>query len=104
MRGIKLLEASKDFYILVTMVTLVICMNITIRELDGEVYREFRAEALKLGLKVGDAMTQALDYWLKHRQQKKARRSLLDFKAYDWGEGTENASREIDETLYGWKK
>ncbi len=34
-------------------------------------------------------------------KKKKAEKSLLDLKPFDWGEGTENSSEEIDTILYG---
>ena len=34
-------------------------------------------------------------------RKKKVKRSLLDLKPFDWGEGTENSSEEIDVILYG---
>ena len=77
-------------------------MNITVRELDTETYREFKSESVRRGMKVGEAMTQALSQWLASvRGEKKAKRGFLDFEATDWGFGTENSSKEIDEVLYG---
>ena len=35
------------------------------------------------------------------RKKGKAKKSLLDLKPFDWGEGTENSSEEIGVILYG---
>jgi len=35
------------------------------------------------------------------RKKKKVKKSLLDLTPFDWGEGTENTSAEIDIILYG---
>jgi hypothetical protein len=81
---------------------MVISMNITIRELDDSVFRRFKAKAVEEGLKVGQAITQAMEIWIK---QKPARRTanLLDVKPFDWGKGTERTSTEIDEILHEGK-
>lgn len=75
-------------------------MHISIRDVDKTVFRRFRAEAVNEGLNVGAALTLAMRSWLE-KPKVKAKRSLLDYKATDWGEGTENTSKEIDEILYG---
>lgn len=38
-------------------------------------------------------------YMMKKR--KKEKKSLLDLKPFDWGEGTEKSSEEIDAIIYG---
>lgn len=79
-------------------------MNVSVRDVDAHVFREFKAEVVKEGLKTGTALTHALKCWLKSKRiHKKKKGSLLDIKPWDWGEGNENASQEIDEVLYGGK-
>jgi len=39
--------------------------------------------------------------WLDEHKKTKKRRSMLQLKPVDWGKGTEKASVEIDEILYG---
>ena len=77
-------------------------MNITIRDLDESVYRRFKAKAVEEGLKIGEAMTQAMELWIRQRSMK-PRGSLLDIKPFSWGKGTEKVSIEIDQILYGEK-
>ncbi|MFH1588142.1 MAG: hypothetical protein ABIA76_02270 [Candidatus Diapherotrites archaeon] len=81
-------------------------MNIGVRDVDVKIFRKFKAEAVKEGLKTGTALTQALNFWLekKEMQKKKSKIGLLDLPSWDWGKGNENASQEIDEVLYGGKK
>ncbi len=76
--------------------------NLTIRGVDDRVFREFKAEAVKDGTSIGKAITGAMKFWIESRKRpKKAVKSLLDLKPYDWGQGTEKASQEIDKILYG---
>lgn len=72
-------------------------MQISVRDVDEEVYKEFKAKSVKEGLKLGKALTLAMKEWL---EEEKKGKSFLKLKPFDWGEGTEKASREIDEVLY----
>jgi len=76
-------------------------MNITIRDVDEKVFRRFKAEAVKEGLKLGSALTSAMKFWLEKKRESRPGKSLLDLRPVDWGPGTEKSSTEIDETLYG---
>ena len=79
---------------------LVICVNVTIRGLDEAVFRRFKAKAVEEGLRLGEALTQAMKLWIEERSRV-ARSSLLEFKPFNWGAGTEKLSFEVDEALYG---
>jgi len=77
-------------------------MTIAVRDVDENVFREFKAEAVREGVSVGKILTMAMRLWMERvKKKKKVKRSLLDLKPFDWGEGTENSSEEIDATLYG---
>ncbi|MEM2890758.1 MAG: hypothetical protein QW358_05435 [Candidatus Hadarchaeum sp.] len=78
-------------------------MNITIRDLDEAVFRKFKAKAVEEGMKLGEAVTQAMETWIKQRKTE-PRLRLLEIKPFDWGEGTERASIEVDQILYGGKR
>ena len=82
--------------------TLVICVNITIREIDDRIYRQFKMEVVRDGTKIGNALTMAMKMWLDYmRKNKQTKKSILEVKPSDWGKGNENASVEVDRTLYG---
>ena len=74
-------------------------MNITIRNISRKIYQEFKAEAARRGLKIGEALTLAMQEFMK--SEKKKTLSILDFEPFDWGEGTETVSEDIDTILYG---
>ena len=76
------------------------CMNITIRNISRKLYQEFKAEAARRGLKVGEALTLAIQEFVKS-ERKSGTLSILDFEPFDWGEGTETVSEDVDKILYG---
>ncbi len=75
-------------------------MNLSIRDVDEKVVKRFKVQATDKGLKMGDALTMAMQEWIDTNKVKN-KVSILDYKPTDWGPGTENASQEIDKTLYG---
>ncbi|NYZ78153.1 hypothetical protein H0N96_02005 [Candidatus Micrarchaeota archaeon] len=77
-------------------------MNISVRDVNAEVFREFKAAVAMRGTKLGSAVSMALKHWLECRQATAGKKgSLLDLKSVDFGPGSEKWSSEIDETLYG---
>ncbi len=77
-------------------------MNLTIRRLDEGVFRKFKAKAAEEGMKLGQALTQAMEAWI--RQSPRARSiKLTDIETSNWGKGSESTSLDIDEILYGEK-
>ncbi len=79
---------------------MMICMNITIRGLQENVFREFKAKAAREGMKLGDALSIAMEKWSKESKKEKGAK-LSDLKPFNWGKGTERTSEEIDKILYG---
>ena len=77
-----------------------ISVNITIRGLDEVVFRRFKAKAVEEGMRLGEAITQAMEMWIRQRSIK-PKGSLLEIKPFNWGKGTEKSSIEIDKILYG---
>ncbi len=73
-------------------------IQITVREVDEQVFREFKSEATKQGLTIGSALTLAMEKFRTNLQKKKKFTSL---KPISWGKGTERLSEQIDEILYG---
>jgi hypothetical protein len=51
-------------------------------------------------MKLGQALTQAMDMWIRHNTDKREL-SLLSLETFDWGKGTEKISVEIDKIIYG---
>ena len=77
-------------------------MNITIRNIDAQLYREIKAEATREGINTGTAINSAIRLWLNRRRaQVKPERSFLELEPIDFGPGTENLSEEHDKYLYG---
>lgn len=73
-------------------------MSKTIRGIDDETFREFKAKAQKEGKNIGEAVTEAMSQWLDETDEKVP---LDEFEAWDWGEGTEKLSEEYEDELYG---
>jgi len=74
-------------------------MQITIKNVQEHVFREFKAESIREGLKVGDSLSLAMGLWME-KSKKKPKLSLLNLKPKDWGKGTERLSEEIDRIVY----
>ena len=54
----------------------------TIRGLNESVFRRFKAKALEEGVKLGEALTQALDIWVQEMANKREV-SVLNLEAFD---------------------
>ena len=73
--------------------------QITIRDVDRKVFREFKADATKRGLKLGSALTLAMEKFRTEIRGKKPVFTTL--KPVSWGKGTERVSEQVDEILAG---
>ena len=84
---------------------------LTVRDVDEEAWRKFRAKTEEKGLKTGDALTQAMRIWIKQKEddelldRRPNPKLLLKIKPVTVGrKGTlVRWSEQIDETLYGGK-
>lgn len=74
-------------------------MQVSIKDVDDQAFREFKAESVREGLKIGKALTLAMKFWLESKA-KKPRMSLLELKSRSWGKETERTSHEIDKVVY----
>ena len=74
-------------------------MQLSIKDVEDQTFREFKAESVREGLKIGKALTLAMKLWLENKG-KKPRMSLLELKPRRWGKGTERTSEEIDKVIY----
>lgn len=77
---------------------------LTVRDVDEEVWKKFRAKTEEEGMRTGAALNQALDYWIKEKERKKIhpnpRRFLKVEGLVRTGRRVE-WSEEIDKVLYG---
>ena len=80
-------------------------MDITIRDIDDDIYRQAKARAALLGTTVGRVVSQALERWLEDEPSGRARRGLAEnLRPVLFGKGTEHSSERIDELAYGAKQ
>ncbi len=75
-------------------------MQLSVKDVEEDVFREFKSELVREGLTVGKALTLAMQLWLERVEQKPTK-SLLSLKLTRWGKGTERASEEIDRIVGG---
>lgn len=72
-------------------------MQLSIRDVNEQVFRAFKAKAVQHKLNVGQAITLAMKYWLAEQEEKK---SFLSFKPKGWGKETAKTSQETEQVLY----
>ena len=72
-------------------------VQVTIRNVDPTVFREFKSNAMKRGMKLGSALTLAMEKFMSTQKREK----FTTLKPVPWGKGTERVSEQIDEILYG---
>ena len=82
---------------------------IGVRDVDEDTFRKFRAMTIEEKMKLGFALTLAMRKLLEERKKKEKAannkiKHLLTVKPFDWGQGTEKTSEEIDKILYGLRK
>jgi hypothetical protein len=78
--------------------------SLTVRDVDKETWRRFRAKVEEEGLRTGQALDEALGIWIKEKEKGRKRpdpRSFLRVEAMiDAGKHV-RWSEEIDKALYG---
>jgi len=74
--------------------------QISIRDVNKEVFNDFKALAVKKHMKLGQALTMVMMEFL-NEDKEISKKSLLTMKTSNWGKGTENTSEEVDKILYG---
>ncbi len=80
---------------------------ITVRDVDEEVLRKFKARTIEERMKMGQALTQAMKVWVKTKGEEKSKpnpRNLLKLEGIIKTKKKVRWSEEIDEFLYGFKK
>ena len=75
---------------------------ITVRDVNEEVLRKFKAVIAVDKMKMGQALTRAMKDWIRQKERSERIDStpLFNAKPFDWGRGTGKTSKEIDDILY----
>tara|TARA_Y100000310_G_C20169190_1_gene572809 strand:- start:67 stop:288 length:222 start_codon:yes stop_codon:yes gene_type:complete len=73
-------------------------MQLSVKNVDEKVFREFKAKAVQNKMKIGSALTFAMNSWLQKKEKKKY--TLLDIEPIDLGQGPQDITKEMDEILY----
>ena len=76
-------------------------MDITIRNLDQELYRELKARAARAGKTMGEVVNEAMSAYLARPTGLPKRGSLRDLHPEEFPAGNERLSEEIDAIAYG---
>lgn len=74
-------------------------MQLSVKNVEDDVFKEFKAESVREGFNVGKSLTLAMKLWLE-KKHKKPKSSILSLKTIHWGKGSERTSEEIDKVLY----
>ncbi len=80
-------------------------MDITIRDIDDELYRKAKSRAALLDTTIGRVVNMALEKLLagdEHDRGRKSFRELL--RPVRFGKGTEHSSERVDELVYGGRQ
>ncbi|GEM_PF-2322212 len=77
-------------------------MDVSVRGVQEQVFKEFRAKAVARGLNTGDAMNEALRVWVESDRRKKPKKSFFDLKPFN-GKNP-GLSLNVDKYLYGGKE
>jgi len=74
---------------------------LTVRDVDDEVLDIFKAKAAEHKMKMGKALTEAMQVWVKTKKHpKKDSKMFVKARPFDWGKNTEKTSTQIDDILY----
>ena len=76
-------------------------VNTTIRNLDQEVYRQLKARAARRGQTMGEAVNEAIRFYLAVPSPHERHGSLFDLEPEIYPQGSERLSEEIDQVVYG---
>jgi len=80
-------------------------MNITIRDIDEDLYRQAKARAALMETTIGRVLNQAIERWLEEEERGKGRKGFTRLLSpIRFGKGTEHASERVDELLYGGRE
>lgn len=77
---------------------------LTVRDVDEEIWRKFRAKTEEEGIKTGQALNEALAVWIKEKERKKKHpdpRNFLEVEGIIRAGRRVRWSEEVDKVLYG---
>ncbi|MHB1708804.1 MAG: hypothetical protein ACYCT2_04940 [Thermoplasmataceae archaeon] len=75
---------------------------LVVRKTNKEIYKRFRQKALEENMNVGEALNQAMNYWLAREERKRTDvKKMLKLNGLIKTDKTVKWSEEIDEFLYG---
>ncbi len=80
---------------------------LTVRDVDEETWRRFRAKTEEEGLRTGQALNEALNIWIKEKERNRKHpdpRNFLRVKGVVKAGRRVDWSEEIDTVLYGEEK
>lgn len=80
---------------------------LTVRDIDEEIWRKFKAKTVEEKLRTGEALTEAMKIWVKEKDIKEFMpnpKNILKLEGIIKGKKKVRWSEEIDETLYGGKE
>ena len=72
-------------------------MQLSVRDVDEDIFREFKAAVVRSKLKLGGALNLAM---MKFKAELEKKRTLPPLKPFHGGKGTEHVSEQVDEILY----
>ena len=77
-------------------------MDITIRDIDEDLYRKAKAHAAILDTTIGRVVNLALERLLDEEERSRGRKGFTELlKPVRFGKGTEHSSERVDELVYG---
>lgn len=74
---------------------------IGVRDIDEDTFRKFRVLSIKRKIKLGEALTLAMNNILENEKDDETKEGQFKVKPLDFGAGTEKTSEEIDKIIYG---
>lgn len=74
-------------------------VQISVKGVDREAFKDFKAASVKNGFKLGAALTLAMEKFVAELNRKRV--EFTSLKPVSWGKGTERISEQVDEILYG---
>jgi len=80
---------------------------LTVRNIDEEIWRKFKAKTAEEKLRAGTALNEAMKMWVRERDIKEFipnPKNILKLEGIIKGKKKVRWSEEIDETLYGGKE